>query len=133
MDSKAVKHPEILRLIRLSNASRSCLAAEAAVFRRRLDVPSRVRESLGRHPLAWLLGSLGSGLAASLLFRRKPAITGKSSRGIKSTLLGLAFKTARPLLEAWLIGRFKNLAGGLVRFPDEPVSAPLASRKIKKR
>ncbi|MEI6176543.1 MAG: hypothetical protein WCS43_06595 [Verrucomicrobiota bacterium] len=133
MDSKAVKHPEILRLIRQSEASRSCLAAEAAVFRRKLDVPSRVRESLGRHPLAWLLGSVGSGLAASLLFHRKPAVTGKSSRGIKSALFGLAFKTARPLLEAWLIGRLKNLAGGMVGFPAEPISAPLTSRKIKKR
>lgn len=134
MDPKTLKHPEILRLIRQSNASRSCLAAEATAFRRRLNVPSRVRESLGKHPLTWLLGSVGSGLAASLMLRRKPtSITGNHNRGIKFTLLAFAFKAARPLLEAWLAGRLKNWAGGLVRFSEAPTSPPLSSQKIKSR
>jgi hypothetical protein len=134
MDSEIITHPEILRLIRLSDASRACLSAEAAILRRRLDVPSRIRESLKKHPSAWLLGSLGSGLAASLLLRRKPATTHKNHRGIKSTLLGLAFTAASPLLKAWLLGQVKNRLSGLVRIPD--ISFPpltTASPKIKTR
>lgn len=133
MDPKTVKNPEILHLLRQSEASRTSLAAEMARIRHRLDVPTRVTESLKNHPLAWLLGSLGSGLAVSLFFRRKPAIIRQSGRGLKSALLGYAFTAARPLLEAWLAGRLKNWVGGLVKSPDEAFMQPVASPKIKSR
>jgi hypothetical protein len=108
MARKLPENPEIQRLIRLSQASRSCLDSEAAAFKHRLDFPSRIRNSLQQHPLAWLLGSLGSGLAASLLFRRRPAATTQKSRGISGALLGLTLTAARPLAKLWLSGQIKQ-------------------------
>ena len=69
MDRKLPKDQEIERLIRLGEAARTCLEHEAVLLKERLDVPARIRSSLKEHPAGWLLGSLASGLAASLLLR----------------------------------------------------------------
>jgi hypothetical protein len=103
MDRKLSETQEIQRLIRLSEASRSCLDAEATALKHRLDVPARIRGSLAQHPTSWVFGSLASGLAASLMFRRKPAAAaGKKRRGIPGVLLGLTLTAARPLVRVWL-------------------------------
>ncbi len=105
----------------MSEAARACLGSEAAVLRQRLDFPSRIRGSLARHPTSWLVGSLASGLAASLVFRRKPAVVRKS-RGLAATLLGLGLTAARPLLKVWLA----NQAGRWLTQPF-PTAKPLRS------
>jgi hypothetical protein len=105
MDRKLSKNPEVERLIRIGESARSCLKSEVSSLQERLDFPARIRGSLKSHPTGWLLGSLGSGLAASLLFRRKPAAAATETtkhRGLLATLLGLALTAARPLLKAWL-------------------------------
>jgi hypothetical protein len=111
MDRNAQENPEIQRLIRLSQASRSCLGSEVAALRHRLDFPSRVRTSLKEHPSAWMFGSLASGLAASLIFRRRPPAP-KKRRGISGSLLGLTLTAARPLAKIWLAGQLKHWAAG---------------------
>jgi hypothetical protein len=113
MARKLPENPEIQRLIRLSQASRSCLDAEAAALKHRLDFPSRIRSSLRQHPFAWLLGSLGSGLAASLMFRRQPTASPKKNRGISGALLGLTLTAARPLAKLWLSGQIKQWTAGI--------------------
>jgi|SRR6478752_3066041 len=120
MDRKLSGNPEIERLIRISESARSCLQDEAISLRRRLDVPARVRDSLKSHPMGWVLGSLGSGLVASLLFRRKAAPAASkaattSHRGRFATLLGLGLTAAQPLLKAWLT---RQLTGYLARRSD---------------
>lgn len=102
MDRKLSETQEIQRLIRLSEASRSYLDAEATALKHRLDVPARIRGSLAQHPTSWVFGSLASGLAASLMFRRKPAAAVKKRRGIPGVLLGLTLTAARPLVKVWL-------------------------------
>jgi len=109
MDRKLPENPEIQRLIRLSEASRACLESEAVALKHRLDVPSRIRGSLHDHPSAWLFGSVASGLAASLMFRRRPAAP-KKRRGISGALIGLTLTAARPLAKVWLSGQLKQLA-----------------------
>lgn len=111
MDRKLPETAEIQHLIRLSEAARSCLESEATALRRKLDVPSRIRGSLKDHPLAWLFGSLGSGVAASLMFRRRP-VQATKRRGITGTLLGLTLTAARPLAKIWLDGQLKQWAAG---------------------
>jgi hypothetical protein len=115
MDRKLSKNPEIERLIRIGASARSCLKSEVSTLQERLDFPARIRDSLKSHPTGWLLASLGSGLAASLLFRRKPAaepaLTGKR-RGLLPTLLGLAFTAARPLLKTWLANQAAGYLAG---------------------
>ncbi|NJR41639.1 MAG: hypothetical protein HC767_02195 [Akkermansiaceae bacterium] len=71
MDRKLSKDQEIQRLIKLSESARVCLSREANLLKHRLDVPARLRSSLKENPTGWLFGSLGSGLVASLFFRRK--------------------------------------------------------------
>lgn len=112
MDRKPPHNQEIQRLIRLSETARSCLESEAISLRQRLDVPTRIRGSLKSHPTAWLLGSLASGLAASLFFRRSPAPTEKKHRGLPLTLLGLALTAVRPLARVWLTDQVKNYLSG---------------------
>lgn len=111
MDRKLPEDPEIRRLIELSASSRQSLANEAAALRHKLDVPSRVRESLRENPTTWMAGSLVSGLAASLLFRSKPAPV-KKRRGFPAAVLGLTLTAARPLLKVWLANQVKQLVTG---------------------
>jgi hypothetical protein len=107
MDRKLPENPEIQRLIRLSQASRSFLENEAIALRHRLDVPARLKDSLKSHPSSWLFGSLASGLAASLIFHRKPALD-KKRKGIPATLLGLTLTAAQPLAKVWLTNQLKH-------------------------
>ena len=111
MDRKLPENPEIRRLILLSEQSRTCLETEVSALRHKLDIPARVKDSLKQNPVGWLAGSLASGLAASLLLRRRPAVE-KKQRGIPSTLLGLTLTAARPLAKVWLASQVKQWAAG---------------------
>jgi hypothetical protein len=102
MDRKSAETSEIERLIRLSAAARSRLTHDANALREKLDVPARIRHSLHDKPAMWLAGSIVSGLAASMIFRRKKSARAEKSRSVLGTLLGLTLTTARPLLKIWL-------------------------------
>lgn len=108
MDRKLPENQEIERLIRLGEAARSRLGDEAVWLKQRLDVPARIRGSLKEHPASWLLGSLASGLAASVLFRLKPRAAEKNQRSLPLTLLGLTFSAIRPMAKVWLTDQVKN-------------------------
>jgi hypothetical protein len=108
MDRKFSEKTEIEELIRLSAAARSCLDHEAAVLRKRLDFPMRMRDSLASHPGGWMLGSLASGLLASVLFRRRSRAAAPRSKGVLSGLLGLTLTAAKPLAKVWLANQVKD-------------------------
>jgi hypothetical protein len=110
-------NPRIADLIRQAESSREMLLSEVKVLRHRLDVPSRIKGSLGEHPGAWMLGTAGVGLLASLLLRRSPSREERKSRGILSILLGLALTAARPLVKSWLTGQ---LGGWMARISSGP-------------
>lgn len=94
-------------------ASRVAVAGELATLRRRLDVPARVKESVLSKPLAWLGGSLGAGLLASIALkrRRRSSRVEKAEKAAKkawwSVLLGGAFTLARPALQNWALREFQ--------------------------
>jgi hypothetical protein len=111
MDRKLQQRQEIERLIRQSESARCCLEDEAELLRQRLDVPARLRNSLKSHPTGWLVGSLASGLAASMLFGRRPqaqAVAGKKRRSLPLTLLGLSLTAVRPFAKVWLTDQVKH-------------------------
>lgn len=109
-------------MIRLSAASRRCLGREASALRQRLDVPTRVLQSLRHHPAAWLAGSLLTGFAATLVFRRKPAAP-KRTRGLRGLALALALSAVRPVVKAWIGERLKQVLAAQLRprLPSRPL------------
>ncbi|MEY3896636.1 MAG: hypothetical protein RLZZ214_2156 [Verrucomicrobiota bacterium] len=111
MDRKLQQRQEIERLIRLSDSARSSLEDEAELLRQRLDVPARLRNSLKSHPTGWLVGSVASGFAASLLFGRRSQsqpVPEKKRRGLPLTLLGLSLTAVRPFAKVWLTDQVKH-------------------------
>jgi len=109
MARKPEEEKRIEEIIRQAAAARRQLAGQAHHLRERLDIPARLRGSLSGHPGRWMAGSMFSGLAASLLLRRKPARIVKSS-GTLVAVLGMLFTAARPLLKIWLAALAKRLA-----------------------
>ncbi len=108
MDRKFSKDQEIQRLIQFSASARSCLGNEAISLKKRMDVPARLRGVLLKNPTGWLLGSLGSGIIASLLFRRKAPSIEKKNRRLSQTIMGLTLTAVRPLAKAWLTDQVKG-------------------------
>ena len=127
MDLKLPPNQELERLIRLAAASRSCLTSEVIALRQRLDFPTRIRGSLKSHPTAWLFGSLASGFAGSLMFRRKSAAPETKPRGSVVTLLGLALTAARPFAKVWLADQVKSYLIG--RPGTVPANPPRSQSK----
>lgn len=113
MDRKPSQAQQIEQLTRLGDAARSFLGQEARDLKHRLDVPARVKSSLKSHPTGWLLGSLASGLAASLLFRRKSRISEEKKRkSFPLAMLGLTLTALRPFARVWLTDQVKNYLAG---------------------
>ena len=108
MDRELSKDQQIEQLIRQGQNSRAFLENEATSLRQKLDVPARLRSSLKSHPTGWLFGSAASGLAASLLFRRKPATSAQHERAFPLKILGLILTLARPMAKLWLTGQLKS-------------------------
>ncbi len=108
MDRKFSEKSEIERLIQTSHSARCCLENEAVSLKQRLDFPARIRSSVKQHPTGWLLGLLTSGLAAGLMFRRKPAVPNQKRRSFPLAFLGLTLTAVRPFAKVWLTGQVKN-------------------------
>lgn len=113
---------KIEELIRQGQSARQSLGRQAVVLRRRLDVPARLRDSMVGHPAGWMAGSVFSGLAASLLFRRRPARVVKTKSRLLSLLMLLA-TALRPLVKVWLVNQLK-------RWLTRPQAAPASGRPV---
>lgn len=132
MDRKLQQAQEIERLIRLSGAARSSLNSAAISLKERFDIPSRLRDSLRSHPSGWLVGSLASGLAASLIFSRKPAPSAKKRRSLPLALLGLSLTAVRPFAKVWLTDQVKQyFSAQRTGFSaSQPAPSPSSTPKI---
>lgn len=133
MDRKLQQTQELERLIRLGEAARSSLEVEAISLKQRFDVPARLKDSLKSHPTGWLVGSLASGLAASMLFSRRPPAREKKSRSLPLTLLGLSLTAVRPIARVWLTDQVKHYfsAHRADPLPIRPHPSPPSSPNIQ--
>jgi hypothetical protein len=95
-------------LIRRSQAARERLSVDIAEFKHRIDVPSRIRNSLNANPAGWIGGGLVAGLLASLAMRRQKPAPEKKRIGFSGLALTAAGALARPLLKAWLTGKLTH-------------------------
>lgn len=131
MDRKFQQSQEIQRLIQAAQVARSYLEIEAISLKQRLDVPARIRGSLKSHPTGWLVGSTVSGLAASLLFRRRPVVTEKKRKSFPLALLGLTLTAVRPLAKVWLTDQVKGyLTGASAKRPSQRAPGSNSSPEI---
>jgi hypothetical protein len=134
MDRELSQKQEIERLIRLAEIARTRLGNDAHALVERLDVVSRVRNSLKTHPKGWILGGLASGYVASIFLRRRPAAAAKTikNRNWALTLLGLTLTAVRPLAKVWLteqLGSYLTGRSGVLQ-PKSPRPAQPSSNSI---
>jgi hypothetical protein len=103
---------ELAELIRRSEAARIQIGHAHLQFKKKLDVPLRIRDSLKSSPLKWLGGSLGLGLLGSFLFRPKRTEIRyepeKKHRGWFVGLLMMLFALAKPTLKIYATKLIKD-------------------------
>jgi len=120
------KRPEAAELIRRIENSRNELQGHVVQLKRSLDVPSRIKQSVTTRPLAWFGGSLGLGVVASRVLRRKPKKNQKKS--VAGFLFTAILTLLKPALKGMLIGelqrRFKVHTSW--KMPDEETQLPLS-------
>jgi hypothetical protein len=108
MAAKPQISPEITRLVQAGELARARLGREVAAVRQALSVPAAAVQSLRTHPIRWLGGVLGTGFAATLVFRRKPR-PARKPRGLPVLLLGWLAAAARPIIKTWLTAQLKQV------------------------
>ena len=111
--------PELARLIQSGEVARACLGRELATVRQCLSAPAAAVQSLRSHPFRWLGGALGTGFAATLLFRRKPQ-PARKARGFRGLLLGVVATAARPVVKTWLTAQLKQFLAARLTAKSQP-------------
>lgn len=92
MAKSTQKSIELGELIRRSEVARLQLGQAHRQLKRKLDIPSRIQESLKSNPTKWLGGSLVTGFMGSFLFKsksKKPKQADASLRKERGLVLGL--------------------------------------------
>lgn len=128
MAKSTKKEVKIHELIARSEAARLQLGKSHAELKRRLDVPTRLRESVKADPKKWIGGSAAVGLVGSFLFRSKKKrkrnrnrVGGlvkeeKNQRNMLFSALGLIFTVMRPVAKIYGTKLLKDfLKGQLTR------------------
>ena len=115
-------------------AAREKLADNGRALRRKLDLPSRTRESFGRHRTVWIGGATLLGLLLSKLPARRKTVfvertTGKAigaagRLGLAWSAAKLAVDLARPFLSEFASGRFAELARRFGQAAKQPGEKP---------
>lgn len=117
---------EKMALLARVSSTRAELSLDLEGLGHALDVPGRIRSSFRLHPVAWVAGAVGAGIAAAALFRKggkgglaswRPMVLGAlgfvGNRAMALTLPGLVelFETE---LGRWLDRRRGGTPGAAV-------------------
>lgn len=104
MVQKSLTTPSVQELLRRSETARRRLGYDIAAFKRKLDVPARMKESLQKHPTGWVGGSVVAGLLTSFLLRGRKPKPLKEEKVRRAGLAGLALTAGgalmRPLVKS---------------------------------
>lgn len=101
------ERPEIAELIRRIEHSRGSMATQVAQLRRSLSIPTRLKYSVSSNPLAWFGSSMGVGLLASRVFRRRKKAKPKA-KGIIGLLTAALLAMIKPAIRGWIIGELQR-------------------------
>jgi len=127
------KTKQLAVLILQAEASRLALTETHARFRRKLDVPARIKASISGAPSKWLRGALATGLATRFLFRpgkRKVAERAKKAkrqRGFLFGTLALLFTLSKPAMKIYASKLLRDYLSR--RFTAGAQGRPMAVRK----
>ena len=91
-------------------ASRIALGDRVAILRHKLDVPTRAKASIRRHPLKWMGGSAAAGLLWSLWARHR-CRQKKADRAARHSAIAVRKRTAG----ATLVSGLTSVAKAAVR------------------
>ncbi|TAG10456.1 MAG: hypothetical protein EAZ42_03700 [Verrucomicrobia bacterium] len=109
MAGKFSSKEQVRNQVYQSDAARECLNGEVRKILHALDVPSRLKSSVLSKPSHWLFGSLGSGLLAGMLFRKKRRpVVAKAPHKFSSALLALILTAAQPMVKIFLARLFEQ-------------------------
>lgn len=99
---------DLAELIRRIEGTRNDLEGHVHKLRRTLDVPSRVRQSILHRPMTWFGGSMGAGLLASRLFRRRPKRKERKSKGFFGLILATVLALLKPALKNLVVNELQR-------------------------
>ena len=83
MAKQTQKAIELQDLVRKSEAARLEIGRARQALKRKLDVPSRIKESLKAQPTKWIGGSILVGFVASVLFRPREKKVRRERKSLK--------------------------------------------------
>ena len=97
-------------LSRRSSHARLVLERQAHAFREQWSLANQLKKSVQKHPSAWFIGSLLSGITLSRILRRTPTrataagapAQSRRPESLPKKLLLSGFKLAQPAVTAWL-------------------------------
>lgn len=107
---------KISELIAQSEAARLQLGKSHAEFKCKLDLPTRLRESVKAEPTKWIGGSAAVGLVGSFLLRRKKkpkqlarrAKKVKKQKSLPLAALGMVFTAMKPAAKIYATKLLKD-------------------------
>jgi len=115
MARRSKKPDQLETLTRQLESSRVEIGHAAVTLRGRLDLPTRIRQSVRRNPVRWFGVSAIAGLLASLGLRRlrhRPRrIESRTAPASRRGIIGITaatFTLLRPLLQKWLLHQMRS-------------------------
>ncbi|MGB6223392.1 hypothetical protein [Haloferula sp.] len=126
------ERPEIAELIRRIEGSRGSVETQVAQLRRTLDIPSRIKHSVSHNPLAWFGSSMGVGLLASRVFRRRKKAKPKA-KGIIGLLTAALLTMIKPAIRGLIVGELQRRLKGHTGWPHPSQETHLPLSKSPSR
>lgn len=121
--------PEKTALLARVSSTRAALSLDLEGIGHALDVPGRIRSSFRLHPVAWVAGAVGVGIAAAALFRKG----GKGGRlaSWRPMLMGALGFVGNRAMALTLPGLVEILETELSRWLDRrrPAPSPAAGQE----
>lgn len=121
--------PEKAALLARVSSTRAALSIDLEGIGHALDVPGRIRSSFRLHPVAWVAGAVGVGIAVAALFRKGGK--GGSLASWRPMLMGALGFVGNRALALTLPGLVEILETELSRWLDRrrPAPAPAAAQE----
>jgi hypothetical protein len=99
-------------LVERSSRSRLVISQQMKDFRQRIDIPTRLRNSINQKSLLWIGGSVIAGLFATKFLPTKKTSFLSTSPQQKRSLTNIIFTTvmalAKPAIKSFILSKLQN-------------------------